>query len=75
MPKADLDHTKSITAYRKLLLAREAEYRAARPGDERSDLISEIIEEIRAEAENTGAKLPDDDVLHKVRGVFRLRCY
>jgi len=66
MPKPKLDHTKSIFAYRKLLMALESEYRASLPGDERAAVISKIDKQIRAEAEKAGAKLPEEEALQKV---------
>jgi len=66
MPKPNLDHTKTITAYKKLLMALESEYRASLPGDERAAVISRIAKRIRAEAEESGAKLPEEETLQKV---------
>ena len=70
MPKRPLDHTKSIAAYKKILVNHESAYRGVGPNDGRSQVIDEIVKEIRAEAQETGAKLPAEMDLRKVRGVL-----
>ena len=74
MPKPNLNHTKSIVTYKKLLMALESEYRASLPGDEWAAVISQIAKQIKAEAEKSGAKLPEEETLQKVWALFAFKC-